>query len=213
VQIEAILYASLAASLFSAFLAMLGKQWLNQYASVDTRGSVIQRSQNRQRKLDGIDRWYFDHVIESLPVMLQLALLLLGCALSLYLWGVNTAVASVIVGITSLGVLLYILIVVAGTVSVNCPYQTPGAHILRHIFHLLYQIPSRASDLLHWVSSVVDRYTPVDMLRSVMDSCKALECSMVDICFGVMMLFILPIVLSAYLGLSVYSLGAEVAAG
>ena len=31
IQVQAILYASLAASLFSAFLAMLGKQWLNRY--------------------------------------------------------------------------------------------------------------------------------------------------------------------------------------
>ena len=30
VQVQAILFASLAATLFSAFLAMLGKQWLNQ---------------------------------------------------------------------------------------------------------------------------------------------------------------------------------------
>ena len=35
VQVQAILFASLAASLFSAFLAMLGKQWLNRYASID----------------------------------------------------------------------------------------------------------------------------------------------------------------------------------
>ena len=51
VQVQAILYACLAASLFSAFLAMLGKQWLNRYASVDMRGSAIERCQNRQRKL------------------------------------------------------------------------------------------------------------------------------------------------------------------
>jgi len=35
IQVQAILYASLATSLLSAFLAMLGKQWLNQYASTD----------------------------------------------------------------------------------------------------------------------------------------------------------------------------------
>jgi len=80
IQVQAILYASLAASLFSAFLAMLGKQWLNRYASVDMRGSAIERSQNRQRKLDGTVTWYFDHIMELLPLMLQFALLLLGCA-------------------------------------------------------------------------------------------------------------------------------------
>ena len=112
VQVQAILFASLAASLFSAFLAMLGKQWLNRYASVDMRGSAIERSQNRQRKLNGIDSWYFDHVMESLPLMLQAALLLLGCALSRYLWEINTTVASVVLGVTSIGVLLYLFIII-----------------------------------------------------------------------------------------------------
>jgi len=47
IQVQAMLYASLAASVFSAFLAMLGKQWLNRYASVNMRGSTIERSQNQ----------------------------------------------------------------------------------------------------------------------------------------------------------------------
>ena len=131
IQVQAMLYASLAASLFSAFLAMLGKQWLNRYASTDMRGTAIERSQNRQRKHDGIITWYFDHVMESLPLMLQFALLLLGCALSRYIWGIDTTVASVVLGVTSVGVFCYVLIMVAGSVSMSCPYQTPGAQILR----------------------------------------------------------------------------------
>ena len=134
------LFASLTASLFSAFLAMLGKQWLNQYASVDLRGSTIERSQNRQRKLDGITNWYFSHVMESLPLMLQAALLLLGCALSHYLWGIDKVVASVVLGLTSFGVLLYLFIVIAGATSVSCPYQTPGAKIICCILGVIYQL-------------------------------------------------------------------------
>ena len=133
VQVQAILYASLGVSLFSAFLAMLGKQWLNRYASTDMRGSAIERSQNRQRKLDGIATWYFGRVLESLPLMLQFALLLLGCALCRYLWEIDTTVASVVLGVTSFGVASYIFFIVAGTASSSCPYQTPGANILRHI--------------------------------------------------------------------------------
>jgi len=34
VQVRCLFYASLAASIFSAFLVVLGKQWLNRYASV-----------------------------------------------------------------------------------------------------------------------------------------------------------------------------------
>ena len=147
VQVQTILFASLAASLFSAFLAMLGKQWLNRYASVDMRGSAIERSRNRQRKLDGIISWYFDHVMESLPLMLQVALLLLGCALSRYFWEINRTVASVIIGVTLFGVLFYVFIVFAGAIFVNCPYQTPGANIIRHvpnIFPLIYSVSSTA---------------------------------------------------------------------
>ena len=155
VQVQAILYASLAASLFSAFLAMLGKQWLNRYASNDVRGSAIERSQNRQRKLDGIDTWYFDHVMESLPLMLQFALLLLGCALSRYLWEIDTTVASVVLGVTSFGVASYAFFVLAGTASASCPYQTPGADSLRRIPSLTIRALRSAfshSKTIEWVT-------------------------------------------------------------
>jgi len=141
VQVQAILVASFCVSLLSALLAMLGKQWLNRCAPANIRGTIIERSQYRQRKLDGMANWYFDHVMESLPLMLQAALLLLGCALSRYLWEYNTTVASVVIGVTSFGVLFYLFIVIAGTVSVNCPYQTPGADFLRHIPDVLGRIP------------------------------------------------------------------------
>ena len=137
VQVQAILFASLAVSLLSAFLAMLGKQWLNRYESTDLRGSAIERSHDRQRKLGGIVGWYFNNVMESLPLMLQAGLLLLGLALSLYLWQVDITVASVVVGVTSLGLIFYIFIVVAGTASESCPYQTPAAHVFRHTLHYL----------------------------------------------------------------------------
>ena len=98
------------------------------------RGTVVERSQSRQRKLDGIKTWYFDNVMELLPLMLQAALLLFGCALSRYLWEINRTIASVLLGVTSFGALSYLFIVIAGTVFESCPYQTPGAHILRHHF-------------------------------------------------------------------------------
>jgi len=131
---------------------MLGKQWLNRYASTDTRGTAIERSQDRQRKLDGIIAWYFDHVMESLPVMLQIALLLLGCALSHYLWEISTTVAFVILSVTSFGVLFYFSIVVAGAASKDCPYQTPGGRITRHVLsQVLRTLCSAPSSISNFV--------------------------------------------------------------
>jgi len=156
VQVQAILVASFCVSLFSALLAMLGKQWLNRCTPANIRGTIIERSRYRQRKLDGIANWYFDYVMESLPLMLQVALLLLGCALSRYLWEYNTTVASVVVGVTSFGVLFYLFIVIAGVVSVNCPYQTPAADFLRHIPDAIGRIPH----ILYWIQ---------DTTRSIRD--------------------------------------------
>ena len=153
VQVQAILYASLVVSLFTAFLAMLGKQWLNRYSSTEMRGSVIDRGRGRQQKLDGIDAWYFNYVLESLPLMLQGALFLLGCALSLYLWDVDATLAGVVLGVTLFAVMLYVFFIIAGATSVSCPYQTPFARLLRYILRILPAFPgmlrSAASDLVN----------------------------------------------------------------
>lgn len=130
-RVQCVLCASLAMSLLAAFFAMLGKQWLNRYGSIDMQGSAIERSQDRQRKLDGIFRWHFDYVLECLPLMLQFPLFLIGCALVRYLWETSIAVAVVVIGMTSFGVLFYVSIVCAGTASESCPYQTPLSVVFR----------------------------------------------------------------------------------
>jgi len=113
---------------------MFGKRWLNLYASVDMRGSAIERSQNRQRKLDGFVAWRFAGAVESLSLMLQIALFLFGCALSKYLWDIDTTVASVVIVSTLFGAIFYASIAVAGAVSVDCPYQILGAQLFRSLW-------------------------------------------------------------------------------
>ena len=156
VQVQAILFGSLSISLFTVFLALLGKQWLNRYASVNMRRSAIERSQDRQQKLDGVDSWYFYLVAGSLLVMSQAALLLLGCALSRYLWEINTTVALAVLGVTLFGVLFYLLIVIAGTSSVNCPYQTPLSHIICHIPDALLHILDTSHHALDIFCCILD---------------------------------------------------------
>jgi len=136
VTVQSLLYASLATSLFAAFLAMLGKQWVNRYLR-NRGGSTADKSRDRQRKLDGFEKWHFRLVIESLPVMLQFALLLLGCALSRYLWTISRTVAGVTVAVTVFGVTSYISLSLAATLYYNCPYQTPPSILARRIIRYL----------------------------------------------------------------------------
>ena len=119
-------------SLLTAFVAMLGKQWLNRYLR-HTGGSIFERCGNRQGKSDGLEKWPFHFFIESLPVMLQIALLLLACALSRYTWSVNKSVGCVLISFTAFGFLLYIGLVLAGASSDECPFQAPGSTALRRL--------------------------------------------------------------------------------
>ena len=119
-------------SLLATFVAMLGKQWLNWYLR-HTGGSTVERCGDRQRKFDGLEKWSFRLFVESLPIMLQIALLLLTCGLSRHMWSVNTSVARVVISFTVLGIMFYIGIVVAGTSSYECPFQTPVSMALRNL--------------------------------------------------------------------------------
>jgi len=111
---------------------MLGKQWLNRYLR-HTGGSIVERCGDRQRKFDGLEKWPFRLFIDSLPLMLQIALLLLACGLSRYVSSINTSVARVVISLTVLGLLFYVGIVAAGTSSYECPFQTPVSTAFRHV--------------------------------------------------------------------------------
>ena len=131
VQAQCILYTTLAATLLASFLAMLGKQWLNRYRQNETRGSTADRSRMREKKLTGVETWKFHLVMESLPVILQCALVLLGFGLSRYLWEVSRSVSSVVIGFTAFGFLFYLFITVASAFSFDCPFQTPFSLLIR----------------------------------------------------------------------------------
>ena len=63
--------------------------------------------------------------------MLQVALLLLACGLCKRMASINAPVAGILITLTVLGVLFYLGIVVVGTSSYECPFQTPISFALR----------------------------------------------------------------------------------
>ena len=164
VTVTGLMYASLLISLLAAFIAMLGKQWLNRYLR-NAGGSMIERCGDRQRKRDGLQKWPFHLFVESLPLMLQVALLLLACGLCRHMLSINTSVAAILITLTVLGVLFYIGIVIAGMSSYDCPFQTPVSATLcslwekfgPHIIMVLLPIVTTGSYLykcLPWLQAL-----------------------------------------------------------
>ena len=130
-----LMYASLMISLLAAFVAMLGKQWLNRYLR-NSGGSMIERCGDRQRKFNRLEKWPLHFFVESLPVILQVALLLLACGLCRHMWTINASVAYTLISLTGVGVGFYVTIVIAGMSSYACPFQTPTLVALRDLCHM-----------------------------------------------------------------------------
>ena len=158
VAVQSLLYASLFTSLFAAFLAMLGKQWVNRYIR-NRGGSAAEKSRDRQRKLDGLEKWRFHLAIEILPILLQLGLLLLGCALSVYLWATSRTVAGVILSFTLLAVASYIFFTIAAIIYCHCPYQTPPSILIRAFSrYVAYSSSTFARSLRSFMTSLTGVY-------------------------------------------------------
>ena len=149
ITVTGLMYASLLISLLAAFIAMLSKQWLNRYLR-HAGGSMIERCRDRQRKCDGLEKWPFHLFVESLPIMLQVSLLLLTCGLCRNMWPINISVACILLTLTILGMLFYFGIVIAGTSSYECPFQTPASSALRGLWK---KVQPHATLLAHPVIS------------------------------------------------------------
>ena len=133
VRAQSILFASLSITLLVAFIAVLGKQWIMYYTRVASFGNIVDRGKERQAKLTGFEEWGFHFVVESLPVVLQLALLLFGVALVIYLWDLSVSAADVVLVVTSIGLAFYTCVGVNATIYGDCPFKTPLSVLLTRV--------------------------------------------------------------------------------
>ncbi|KAJ6599883.1 hypothetical protein DFH09DRAFT_1504165 [Mycena vulgaris] len=95
-----------------------------------TRGTIVARGLERQRKIDGIRRWKFDAVLQTFPLLLQISLLLFAAALSLYLWTIHPSLAIIVISLGSCGVALYTFMLISAALDRDSPFQTPLAPFL-----------------------------------------------------------------------------------
>ncbi|KAJ7769387.1 hypothetical protein B0H16DRAFT_1715849 [Mycena metata] len=133
VIVQCLLYASLFTTLLAALLAVLGKQWLMYYQAAGSRGTIEERGLERQRKLNGLVKWKFEVVLQTFPLLLQLALLLFASSISLYLWTIQHSVAILVTFLTAVGLSSYIILLVSATIFSDCPFQTPLGPLLRQV--------------------------------------------------------------------------------
>jgi len=177
VKAQSILFASLSVTLFVAFIAVLGKQWILYYTRVTTWGNIADRGKEHQVKLVGLQKWGLHLIMESLPVMLQLALLLFGVALSVYLWDLNVSIAQAVLVVTTIGLTFYISITLFAATFSDCPFQTPFSILLPKVPLLWKELAAIArvrswrsiSRVISSLRSYIERVVERGFLRSSID--------------------------------------------
>jgi len=163
-----LLFASLAVTLFVAFIAVLGKQWILYYTRITTSGNIVDRGKERQAKLVGLQKWGLHLIMQLLPVMLQFALLLFGVALTVYLWDLDIASAEVVLLTISVGLTFYTCTAVVAMTRGHFPFQTffsvlipmilrwaKATIVLAHV-RFRHWSRRRATSLLLWIERATE---------------------------------------------------------
>ena len=88
VTLNILWFCSLIFSLFAASVAIMVKQWLNEY-SMGLSGKSRQIARLRQLRLNGLRRWHVKEIVVILPMLLQVASALFFAGLLVLLWQLN----------------------------------------------------------------------------------------------------------------------------
>ncbi|KAI0957531.1 hypothetical protein AcW1_005895 [Taiwanofungus camphoratus] len=126
VRLNILLFSSLVCSLAAASIAILIKQWLNQYNNGLSSASR-ETARLRQFRYKGLVKWKVIDFITVLPVLLQIALALFFVGLLELLWSLHRTVAAVTTVLMSILLVLFIITLVLPTFIKDCSYKSVQA--------------------------------------------------------------------------------------
>ena len=130
VKAQSILFASLAVTLLTAFITILGRQWVLHYKETSDWGITTNDDAEHQMKLVGPQKQGLHFIMESLPLLLQLSLLLFGIGLTVYLWDLDLSSAEVTLAVACIEFVFYACTTVIATIWRGYPFQTPLSILL-----------------------------------------------------------------------------------
>lgn len=119
-------FSSLVFSLVSASLAILVKQWLQEYSAAIS-SQPRERTRIRQYRFDGLVRWRVNRIIMLLPLLLQIALILFFAGLLVLLWSLNIVVAGIVTVLIAIWIAFWLFTIVVPALHVDCPYKSSEA--------------------------------------------------------------------------------------
>ncbi|KAK0442027.1 uncharacterized protein EV420DRAFT_1649830 [Desarmillaria tabescens] len=144
-------FLSLVLALSSASTGMLCKQWLREYIR-DAGRSSKDALCVRQMRLEGLSAWKVDGIISTIPLLLQVALVLFFIGMLELLWPLEKTVAIPFTVITAVMIAFILFTTLAPSTQYcsvvlrrslaplppQCPYKSPQAWFLVSIFNRIF---------------------------------------------------------------------------
>ncbi|KAF9030738.1 hypothetical protein BDZ89DRAFT_907670, partial [Hymenopellis radicata] len=124
--INGLWFTSLALSLTTTLVAVLTKQWINEYMILPS-GTPRDRSRIRHFRFVGLEQWHVPLIIGLLPVLMHISLGVFFAGFIIFLCSLDVVMAASLGCLTGVGALAYLISNLLPLLYANCPYKTPLA--------------------------------------------------------------------------------------
>jgi len=138
VVVNLLFFLSLALVLIDAFLAMLVKSWLQEFDRGWRKYTVADlRAQERERRLQGLERWKLAELITLRPALIQSSLLFFSIGLIVLLFPLHliSAILSSVALMASFG--FYVFTTYVSVRDVHAPFSSPFSRLLASLMNVL----------------------------------------------------------------------------
>ncbi|KAI5887944.1 uncharacterized protein SCHCODRAFT_02639307 [Schizophyllum commune H4-8] len=124
VWVNALWFTTLGLSLSTVLIAVLVKQWLQEYAKTPP-GPPRDRALIRHMRYKALIRWRIPFIIGLVPMLLHVSLALFLAGLIVFLSGMSPVITCVVTALTGTTYIFYIATHILGSVYRECAYRTP----------------------------------------------------------------------------------------
>ena len=139
--VNVLFFLSLTLVLIDAFLAMLVKSWLREFDRGWRKFNAADlRAEERERRVQGIERWRMGALVSLLPVLIQASLSLFGVGVLVLIFPLHLPSAYLSLLSFLVGVILYIFTTGISTWDPYAPFSSP---VSRGLYSSLQTLKSR----------------------------------------------------------------------
>jgi len=139
VVVNALFYASLGFMVLAAFIAMLIKSWVREFdRGLRAMSIPEQRAKTREFRYLGMEHWKLPEMVETLPLFIQISLLLFSIGLVIFLFHISKPSFGVTTTIFGIGIFYYVMTTSISVVVSSSPFHSPVSRRLGKVYRRIH---------------------------------------------------------------------------